>query len=41
MTPETLAALEAAKRDRRPVVLATRLPDGAAAPAARSIARRS
>ena len=28
MTPETLAALEAAKRDGRPVVLATRLPDG-------------
>ena len=29
MTPEILAALEAAKRDGRPVVLATRLPDGA------------
>lgn len=28
MTPETIAALEAAKRDGRPVVLATRLPDG-------------
>lgn len=28
MTPEILAALEAAKRDKRPVVLATRLPDG-------------
>lgn len=29
MTPEILAALDAAKRDGRPVVLATRLPDGA------------
>jgi len=29
MTPETLVALDAAKRDGRPVVLATRLPDGA------------
>ncbi|HUB13667.1 MAG TPA: XdhC family protein [Acetobacteraceae bacterium] len=28
MTPETIAALEAAKHDGRPVVLATRLPDG-------------
>jgi xanthine dehydrogenase accessory factor len=28
MTPETIAALEAAKRDGRPIVLATRLPDG-------------
>ena len=28
MTPEILAALEQAKRDKRPVVLATRLPDG-------------
>jgi len=28
MTPETLAALEQAKRDKRPVVLATRLPSG-------------
>jgi len=28
MTPETIAALDAAKRDGRPVVLATRLPDG-------------
>ena len=28
MTPEILAALEAAKRDGRPVVLATRLPAG-------------
>ncbi len=28
MTPETIAALEAAKRDGRPVVLATSLPDG-------------
>ena len=28
MTPETLAALEAAKAAKRPVVLATRLPDG-------------
>jgi xanthine dehydrogenase accessory factor len=28
MTPETLAALEAAQREKRPVVLATRLPDG-------------
>ena len=35
MTPEILAALEQAKRDKRPVVLATRLPDGAPAPAAR------
>jgi len=29
MTPDILAALEAAKRDKRPIVLATRLPDGA------------
>ena len=29
MTPETLAALERAKADKRPVVVATRLPDGA------------
>jgi xanthine dehydrogenase accessory factor len=29
MTPATIAALEAAKRDGRPIVLATRLPDGA------------
>jgi xanthine dehydrogenase accessory factor len=29
MTPEILAALDQAKRDKRPVVLATRLPDGA------------
>lgn len=29
MTPDTIAALEAAKRDGRPIVLATRLPDGA------------
>jgi xanthine dehydrogenase accessory factor len=29
MTPETIAALEQAKRDKLPVVLATRLPDGA------------
>src|SRR3984957_4453132 len=29
MTPETIAALDEAKRDKRPVVLATRLPDGA------------
>ena len=29
MTPETVAALEQAKRDKRPIVLATRLPDGA------------
>ena len=29
MTPEILAALDRAKRDKRPVVLATRLPDGA------------
>jgi xanthine dehydrogenase accessory factor len=29
MTPEILAALDAAKHDKRPVVLATRLPDGA------------
>jgi xanthine dehydrogenase accessory factor len=28
MTPETLAALEQAKRDKQPVVLATRLPSG-------------
>ena len=28
MTPDILAALEAARRDKRPVVLATRLPDG-------------
>jgi xanthine dehydrogenase accessory factor len=28
MTPDILAALEAAKRAKRPVVLATRLPDG-------------
>ena len=28
MTPDILAALDAAKRDGRPVVLATRLPDG-------------
>jgi xanthine dehydrogenase accessory factor len=28
MTPETLAALEQAKRDKRPVVLATQLPSG-------------
>jgi xanthine dehydrogenase accessory factor len=28
MTPEILAALEAAQREKRPVVLATRLPDG-------------
>ena len=28
MTPEVLTALEAAKRDKRPTVLATRLPDG-------------
>jgi xanthine dehydrogenase accessory factor len=28
MTPDIIAALEAAKRDGRPVVLATRLPDG-------------
>ncbi len=28
MTPDTIAALEAAKREGRPVVLATRLPDG-------------
>ena len=28
MTPETLAALEQAKRDKRPVVLATSLPGG-------------
>jgi xanthine dehydrogenase accessory factor len=28
MTPEVLAALETARRDKRPVVLATRLPDG-------------
>ncbi|HUD59446.1 MAG TPA: XdhC family protein [Acetobacteraceae bacterium] len=29
MTPEILAALDQAKRDKRPIVLATRLPDGA------------
>jgi xanthine dehydrogenase accessory factor len=29
MTPETIAALDQAKREKRPVVLATRLPDGA------------
>jgi xanthine dehydrogenase accessory factor len=29
MTPEILAALDAAKRDKRPVVLATSLPNGA------------
>ena len=29
MTPEILAALDEAKRQKRPVVLATRLPDGA------------
>jgi len=29
VTPETIAALEQARRDKRPVVLATRLPDGA------------
>ncbi|HEY8290709.1 MAG TPA: xanthine dehydrogenase, partial [Acetobacteraceae bacterium] len=41
MTPEILAALEQARSDKRPVVLATRLPSGdqllvpdAAAPAA-------
>jgi xanthine dehydrogenase accessory factor len=28
MTPEILAALDVAKRDKRPIVLATRLPDG-------------
>ena len=28
MTPDTLAALEQAKRDKRPVVLATQLPSG-------------
>ena len=28
MTPEVLAALDQAKRDKRPVVLATRLPSG-------------
>jgi len=28
MTPEILAALDQAKRDKRPVVLATRLPGG-------------
>lgn len=28
MTPDILAALEAAQREKRPVVLATRLPDG-------------
>jgi xanthine dehydrogenase accessory factor len=29
VTPETIAALDQARRDKRPVVLATRLPDGA------------
>jgi xanthine dehydrogenase accessory factor len=29
MTPDIIAALDRAKRDKRPVVLATRLPDGA------------
>ena len=29
MTPQVLAALEAARAAKRPVVLATRLPDGA------------
>jgi xanthine dehydrogenase accessory factor len=29
MTPEILAALEQARQDKRPIVLATRLPDGA------------
>ncbi len=29
MTPEIIAALDRAKRDKQPVVLATRLPDGA------------
>ena len=28
MTPEVLAALDQAKRDKRPVVLATQLPSG-------------
>jgi len=28
MTPETITALEQARRDKRPIVLATRLPDG-------------
>ncbi|HTW69457.1 MAG TPA: XdhC family protein [Acetobacteraceae bacterium] len=28
MTPDTIAALDAARRDGRPIVLATRLPDG-------------
>ena len=28
MTPDILAALDAAKRDKRPIVLATRLPEG-------------
>ncbi|HUB49969.1 MAG TPA: XdhC family protein [Acetobacteraceae bacterium] len=28
MTPETVAAVDAARRDGRPIVLATRLPDG-------------
>ena len=36
MTPEILAALEAAKREKRPVVLATRLPGRRAAAAAGS-----
>ena len=36
MTPELLAALQAARADKRPVVLATSLPDGAQMPAARS-----
>ncbi len=30
MTPETLAALDQAKRDKRPVVLATQTPVGRA-----------
>ena len=29
MTPDIIAAIEQAKRDKRPIVLATRLPDGA------------
>ncbi len=29
MTPDIIAAIERAKRDKRPIVLATRLPDGA------------
>ena len=29
MTPDILAALDLAKRELRPIVLATRLPDGA------------